>query len=54
MIQLNPAFLKNPITVNSASISWNLIRITYNNIETNERISHDELIKMIEENEWYM
>ena len=26
----------------------------YKNIETNERISHDELIKMIEENEWYM
>ena len=29
MIQLNPAFLKNPITVNSTSISWNLIRITF-------------------------
>ncbi|MBR0419523.1 MAG: hypothetical protein IJI66_10160 [Erysipelotrichaceae bacterium] len=26
----------------------------YKNIETNERISHDELIKMIVENEWYM
>jgi len=29
MIQLNPAFLKNPIRVKSASISWNLIRITF-------------------------